>query len=122
MASRRMEKVLEYCRRDNIDKRRLAEFWPKNRPEINNLPIYSVQEIDHLHEMVEAEYLHSPTWFGEWRPIKSCSGLFELLDRVNIGDDIIEVLQKPLDDMPLLVNECEPRVKLCVKWRLLVGK
>lgn len=122
MASKRMEEVLKQCKRENIDRDRLASFCPKNRQEILKLPVYSIKEIDLLHSMLNAEYEHHPLWFSEWKQVNSCFSLYQKLDTNNLGDDIIEVLEKPFDELPLLVNEIEPRLNLFVRWRLKIGK
>jgi len=122
MANKRMEEVLKYCKRDNLDKRRLEEFEPKNRPELKNLPIYNLRDIDRLHDMIEAEHKHYHGWFSAWVKVNSHFSLLQELDINNLGYDIIEVLEKPFDEMPLMINECEPRVNLFVRWRLKIGK
>jgi hypothetical protein len=122
MPSKKMEEVLKYCKRSSLDKERVACFWPKNRPKIKDLSLYDIRDIDKFNEMANEEYKFHPKWFNDFKNIKSCFSLFYLIDTHNLGDDILEVLQKPIDEVPLCINECEPRVNLFVRWRLEIGK
>ena len=125
--AKNIDDVIRYCKRDNLDKERLASFWPKHLEDIKDLPVYSLEEIDRLFSMIEGECAEDPLsqrWWRQLRGIKSCYSFFVALDSIyaGVGPDIVELLLAPFDEVPLHVNIIEPRLNLFIRWRLEIRK
>jgi hypothetical protein len=128
MMPKKMEDLIKYCAADNLNTRLAAGYEPKRVPEIKSLPIYRLKDIAKLSEMFtsSSEFISAsetnPNWFSSLKGIKTCISLYSVIDNISIGEDIVEILLAPFEDMPIYINTPEPRLKLFVKWRLSIGR
>jgi hypothetical protein len=53
--------------------------------------------------------------------IKICSSVTFFTGK-DMEKEIVNILKRPLEDMPLLINEYEDERMAFVKWRLTIGK
>jgi hypothetical protein len=125
-----MSKVLEDCNRDNLDKRRLATFYPEHNKDILKLPVYSVQEIDKLMEIFASVDINDLSHIGRVYTlnIKSCYSFFKFLDIAPYESSaldcllIVDFLLVPFEDVPLWINSPYTYIRWFVKWRLCIRK
>ena len=135
MASEKMERTLRNIKKQRHDIEMLSRLDVKNIPEINDLPMYTFEELKLLRTMINSAMNRFPEKFetvmlGELGWAKNNYDLRKAIISLSvfknsitgIGVDMTEILLKPFDEMPLFLNHTDPRVSLLAKWRLKIGR
>lgn len=135
MASEKMERTLKNIKKQRHDIEMLSRLDVKNMPELNDLPMYTFEELKFLRAMINSAMNQFPekvgaVLFGELGWAKNNYDLRKAIISLSlfknsvtgIGVDMMEILLKPFDETPLFLNHTDPRISLLAKWRLKIRK